>query len=166
MADGVTFELKGVDEAIKALNELSGDMRRKVVLQALRDAAKPVAQAAKSFAPVLKAQTTQRVPGTLKRAIGTFKSKRYKAANGQLGVYVTVRATRAQRRRSPISGDPFYFRLVEGGHAKRAGKRRASAGMVKPYPFLGPAFKQEGENALRIFQQAVIERIAKANAAK
>jgi HK97 gp10 family phage protein len=174
MADGVVFELKGVREAAAALNALSADMRRKVVYAALRDAGKPVAASAKARAPVLKKATARRVPGTMRRAIGVFRSKRYKAANGQIGVYISVRASRAQRKRSPVSGDPFYFRFVEAGHGKRQPQRgglsralrRAAAERVKPYPFLGPAFRAEGGNALRIFEQRIVERVARANAAK
>lgn len=185
MADGVFFKLEGVEDAIRALNDLKADMRRKVVLGALRDAGKPVARAAKALAPVLKQATSRRVPGTMRRAIGVFKSKRYKAANGAIGVYITVRASRAQRKRSPVSGDPFYYRFVEAGHkivprAKIKGtarqlraagqsitlRRRAATGFVKAYPFLGPAFRQQGERAKNIFLQRITERIAKANARK
>jgi HK97 gp10 family phage protein len=172
MADGIEIKLEGVDDAIRALNELADDMRRKVVLGALRDAGKPISQAAKRLAPVLKMPTSRRVPGTMRRAIGVFKSKIYKAANGALGVYIKVRASKAQRRRSPVSGDPFYYRFVEAGHRPRPAKntaarrRRAATAFVKAYPFLGPAFRQEGQNALRIFEQRIVERIAKANARK
>lgn len=170
MADGVEFQLLGLDKAIAALNEFGADMRRKVVLAALRDAGKPVAQAAKALAAVLQRPTSQRVPGTMRRAIGVFKSKRYKAANGVIGVYISVRATRAQRKRSPISGDPFYFRFIEAGHKARAGKskaskRRAAVAFVKARPFLGPAFRQEAENALRIFEQRIVDRVDLANKA-
>lgn len=169
--DGVTFELKGVDEAIATLNALDADLRRKVVYGALRDAGKPIAAVAKSLARVLQLPTSRRTPGTMRRAIGVFKSKRYKAANGQLGVYISVRASRAQRRRSPVSGDPFYYRFIEAGHKSRpsnsnTSKRRAAVGMVKAYPFLGPAFRQQGEQALRIFEARIIERIELANRAK
>lgn len=172
MADGIEFKLEGVDDAIAALNELGADMARRVVFAALRDAGKPVAQAAKALAPVLQAATTRRVPGTMRKAIGVFRSKRYKAANGAIGVYISVRASRAQRRRSPISGDPFYYRFVESGHFARAvgknkaARRRAATSFVKAYPFLGPAFRAQGQNALHIFEQRIAERIAQANARK
>lgn len=182
--DGVFFKLEGAERAQAMLDELSGDMRRKVVLGALRDAGKPVAAAAKAKARVLQKPTTRRVPGTMKRAIGVFKSKRYKAANGALGVYISVRASRAQRKRSPISGDPFYYRFIEGGHKivprtsrkgltaralRRRGRsithrRRAAATSVPPYPFLGPAFREQSQNALRIFEERILARIAIANA--
>lgn len=170
MADGVEFQLIGIEKAIAALNEFGADMRRKVVYAALRDAGKPVALAARALAPVLAQATARRVPGTMRRAIGVFKSKRYKAANGAIGVYISVRASRAQRKRSPISGDPFYFRFIAGGHKTRVGKsaaarRRAIASTVAPVPFLAQAFRQEGENALRIFEQRIIDRVELANRA-
>lgn len=170
MADGVEFKLEGLEKAQAALTELASDMRRKVVMGALRDAGKPVAAAAKLFAPVLAQATSRRVPGTIRRSIGVFRSKRYKAANGQLGVYISVRASRAQRRRAPISGDPFYFFIVSMDHktrskgATKALRRKAAiARTVAGKPFLGPAFRQEGANALRIFEQRILARIDAAN---
>lgn len=169
--DGVFFEVKGLEEAQRALDTLSADMRRKVVYGALRDAGKPVAQVARALAQPRDFGSARRVAGTMRRAIGVFRSKRYKAAQGALGVYISVRASRAQRRRAPVSGDPFYFRFVEGGHQPRPGKshaskRKAAAARVRAYPFIGPAFQQKGDDALRIFQERILERVAQANKAK
>jgi len=173
-ADGVWFELRGVEEAVAALTELSGDMRRRVVYGALRDGGKVIAKAAQALARPRDFSSNRRVAGTMRRAIGAFKSKRYKAAQGRIGIYVSVRASRAQRKRSPVSGDPYYFRFVEAGHKKRVGgstnaARRRSAnkgGTVPPYEFLGPAFRAKADEALRVFEQRIIARIATANQVK
>lgn len=185
---GVTYRMSGLADLETALNELSADLRRKVVLAGLRDASKPVVKAARAFAQPRDFSSKRRIAGTMRKAITAFKSKRYKAAQGALGIYITVRASKAQRRARPVSGDPYYWRWVEGGHKivprlskaqsgfsnlrKRAAgisitqRRRRATGMVKPYPFMGPAFRAQGDQARRIFEQAVIERIAKANRRK
>jgi hypothetical protein len=100
-------------------------------------------------------------------------------------VFVSVKASRKDLRNAPVSGDPYYWRWLEGGHkivarSRRIGtrfgkavnartlraRRQAATASVKPYPFLGPAFAAQGEAALRIFEQRINERIAKANAAR
>jgi hypothetical protein len=168
--DGVWFSLQGVEAAQKALDELKADMRRSVVYGALRDGGKPIAKAAQALAQKHDFSSATRVAGTMRRAIGVRKSKRYKASNGVIGVYISVRATKAQRRRSPVSGDPFYYRFVVGGHARRQSKgkgaRRSApkvAARVEGDPFIGDAYRAEKENALRIFTERVFARIALAN---
>lgn len=184
MTDGVEFKLQGLEAAERALNELAADMRRRVVIAALRDAARPFVAEARKFAPVLKTASPRRQPGTMRRSINTFRSKRYKPAQGAIGVYVTVRATRARLKKAPISGDPFYWRWVEGGHKlvprtakgltpkqlRRLGqsiteRRRGATRSVRPYPFLGPAWTNKQSAALQIFERRVFERIEKANQA-
>lgn len=185
---GITYRMEGLADLETALNELAADLRRKVVLGALRDAAKPIVKAARALAAPHDFTSKRRMAGTLRKAITAFKSKIYKPAQGAIGVYITVRASRAQRKARPVSGDPYYWRWVEGGHKivprlgkqqagfsnlrKRLGgisitqRRRGATGMVKAYPFLGPAFRAQGEQAKRIFMDAVTARIAKANARK
>jgi hypothetical protein len=170
MAD-VELKLAGFDDAIGMLNEFAADMRNKVVLGALRDAGKPVAKAAQALAAKHDFGSSRRVAGTMRRAIGVYKSKLYKLSNGSLGVYIKVRASKAQRRRSPITGDPFYARFVIGGHKTRPtttgrSRRQNATAFVKGDDFLGDAFKQQGPNALAIFEQRIIARVAKANARK
>lgn len=185
MAEAVQIAVLGVGDLEKALNDLASDMRKKVVLAALRDAARPVLQAAKQLAPELKEPDPRRVKGTLKRNIRTITSKKYKGQNGLLGVYISVSASRKDRKNAPVTGDPYYWRWVEGGHkivsrSRRVGtkggkarnavtlraRRRAVAGEVKPSPFLAPAFATKGDAALKVFERRIVARIAKANAAK
>jgi len=186
MPDFVTVKMQGLEQLEVDLNELSSDMRRRVVRQGLRDASRPVVKAAKGFAKPRDFQSKRRMAGTMRRAISTFNSKKYKGANGVIGVFITVRASRAQIKRRPISGDPFYWRFVEAGHrivprtslaAARLSRlqkrlkgititqrRRRATGRVQAYPFLGPAFRAQGDAARRAFVDVVTKRIQQANA--
>lgn len=183
----LTYKLSGLADLERALEELSIDLRKRVILQALRDAVKPMVKVAQAIAQPRDYASNKRVAGTLRKAITAFKSKRYKASDGAIGVYITVRASKAQRRARPVSGDPYYWRWVVGGH-KAVGRfkgkstdyairgrgrltgisvrRRAATKSTREYPILEQAFRAQSNQALEIFQTAVITRIAKANQRK
>lgn len=152
-----TVKLEGLDDLNRAIKELVGDLRRKVVRAALRDAAKPIQRAAVAAAPVLKKPHPYRLPGTLKRSILVKASKRFNGAGGEIGVYIAVRKRKGlggkASARNPF--DPFYWRFMEFGTA-RQGKR----------PYLLPAFETNTRNAIKIFQDRIKDRIEKANRRK
>lgn len=185
MADEFTMTVKGLEQTKIALEAMVADMRNKVVRQALRAAARPIMLAAKEHAPLLQRPTPRRVKGTLKRNIKIINSKRANGRGGVLGVYVSVKASRKDLKKAPVTGDPYYFRWVESGHrvvakAKRIGtyrgkaknettireRRRASIRNVPPHEFLLPAYRSKGTEAVRIFTEQITARIAKANARK
>lgn len=152
-----TVKLEGLDDLNRAIKELVGDLRRKVVRAALRDAAKPIQRAAVAAAPVLKKPHPYRLPGTLKRSILVKDSKRFNGAGGEIGVYVAVRKRKGlggkAGARNPF--DPFYWRFQEFGTAKQGRQ-----------PYLLPAFEANTRNAIRIFQDRIKVRIDKANRRK
>lgn len=130
MADGVSINVAGIEGVGKALDELSNDLRKKVVRQALKDAAKPMMQLAKAKAPVLARATRRRRPGVLRSNIRVLSSKINNGKEGVIGVYLTVKSTRGARRKTPITGDPFYFPFVEGGH-RIVPRGKGTAGLSK-----------------------------------
>jgi hypothetical protein len=75
------------------LNNFAGDLKRKVVLQALRAAARPIIKAARAARPPNDYNSHRRVAGTLRKNIKSFTSKKFKGANGVIGVYITVKAS-------------------------------------------------------------------------
>jgi HK97 gp10 family phage protein len=185
MANEFTMTVKGLEETKVALEAMVADLRNKVVRQALRAAARPIVASAKEHAPVLQRPAPRRVKGTLKRNIKVINSKRANGRGGVLGVYVSVKASRRDLKKSPVTGDPYYFRWVESGHrivakAKRVGtyrgkaknavtlreRRRSSLRNVPAYPFLLPAYRGKATEAVRIFTEQITARIAKANARK
>jgi len=152
-----TVKLEGLDDLNRAIKDLVGDLRRKVVRAALRDAAKPIQRAAVAAAPVLKKPHPYRLPGTLKRSILVKASKRFNGAGGEIGVYVAVRKRKGlggkASARNPF--DPFYWRFQEFGTAKQQEK-----------PFMKPAFQANANNAIKIFQDRIRVRITAANRRK
>ncbi len=155
MAD--TIKLEGLDDLKRALTELAGDLKRKVIRAALRDAAKPIHRAAVAAAPVLKQAHPYRLPGTLKRSIMVKASKRFKGKNGEIGVYISVSKRKGlggeASARNPF--DPFYWRFLEFGTAKMSARR-----------FMTHAFDANAQGAIQIFQARLKTRIDKANTRK
>lgn len=148
-------EIEGLADLKRSLAELTTDLKKKVVRAGLRDAAAPIAKAAREKAPILKQPATYRLPGTLKRSIITKASKRINGQNGEIGVYVAVRKRKGlggkAGARNPF--DPFYWRFQEFGTKHHAAQ-----------PFMGPAFNANAERAIDIFTARLKTRIDKANA--
>lgn len=175
---------RGIEETKRALLNFTGDLR-KTVRASLRSASRPLVVQAKGGAPVLRKATRRRVPGTLKRNIKVLNSKRANGAGGVIGVYVTVKASRKDLKRAPISGDPYYWRWVEGGHKivprfkgkytdyKQRGRgrltglnarRRAATGFVPGVEFLLKSYRAKGAETVHRFNDDVLARVAKFNA--
>jgi HK97 gp10 family phage protein len=154
MAD---YKIDGLGELKHAISVLTADLKRKVVRSALRDAAAPIAKAARAKAPVLKGDHTYRLPGTLKRSIITKASKEFNGKNGEIGVYVAVRKRKGLGgevgARNPF--DPFYWRFQEFGTQHH-----------RAQPFMGPAFDANASRAIDIFKARLKTRIDKANSRK
>ncbi|MGL4480451.1 MAG: HK97-gp10 family putative phage morphogenesis protein [Aeromonas veronii] len=152
-----TVKLEGLDDLNRAIKELVGDLKRKVVRSALRDAAKPIQRAAVANAPVLKQDHPYRLPGTLKKSIVIKASKRFEGQGGEIGVYVAVRKRKGLggklSARNPY--DPFYWRFVEFGTVK-----------IAPRRFMTRAFDANAQGAIEIFQARLKTRIDKANSRK
>lgn len=155
MAESVNLE--GLDDLKRAMAELAGDLKRRVVRSALRDAAKPMHKAMVAAAPVLKEDHPYRLPGTLKKSILVKASKRFNGKTGEIGVYVAVRKRKGlggkAGARNPF--DPFYWRFLEFG-TKKLGKKK----------FMSDAFDANAQGAIQIFQARLKTRIDKANTRK
>jgi HK97 gp10 family phage protein len=163
-----SYKIEGLDALKRSINELTADLKRKVVRAGLRDAAAPIARAARAKAPVMnpwKVIHTQkgpkrvethpyRLPGTLKNSIITKASKHFNGKNGEIGVYIAVRKRKGlggkAGARNPF--DPFYWRFQEFGTRHHAAQ-----------PFMGPAFDANSARAIDIFKARLKVRIDKAN---
>jgi HK97 gp10 family phage protein len=148
-------ELLGIPEFKRALSQLALDLRKKVIRKALRAGAKVVQAQAKANAPVRT--------GLMRRRIVVMASKLRKAARGEVGVYLTVRATKKARATKDRRNDPFYFKFQEQGfHA--VGRRRVGGGrkaraaklasgqyrFIEGKKFLGNAFAAKRNEALQV----------------
>lgn len=146
-------ETKGLEDLRVAVEELTADLRKKVVIGALKDAAKPIIKAAQAVVPVRT--------GLVRKNIASFTSKLQKGQNGVIGVYVTVRKNKGVRvkgtkvRIKVLGQDPFYWKFLELGTKKMAAR-----------PFLRPAAEANFQQSIEIFSKAIKTRIDKANKRK
>lgn len=178
-------EIEGLADLKRSLSELTSDLKRKVVRAGLRDAAAPIAKAARANAPVLKKPATYRLPNTLKKSIITKASRQYNGRNGEIGVYVAVRKRKGlggkASARNPF--DPFYWRFMEfgftavGSNRVSGGKRAREAARqslvrsgrarwIEGSHFMGKAFDANVPRAIDIFKARLKTRIDKANTRK
>jgi HK97 gp10 family phage protein len=169
VADIVAIE--GLDDAKRAIEALTKDMRIKVVRGALREAARPIVRQARINAPVLT--------GLIRKRIGTFTSKIRRRQLGEVGVFIKPRISNQARRLKLNNQDPYYYRWVEagyhavgsrrikGGRETRARNLKASGARFIPGKiFMGRAFDSKKGEALSIFQSAIKKRIDLANRRK
>lgn len=159
MAADFEVTLTGVEELKAALRGLPEKLRRRVLLGALRRAGQVISREAKIVAPILAVPTKTRTPGTVRKRISVRTSK-YARQAGDVGVFVGVKPLRGSadtRRYGKASAknphDPYYWRFVEFP-TKRAGGQR---------PFLTPAAKSRGEEAIDTFMREVVPQIEKLN---
>lgn len=172
-ADGVIVKLEGVEHLRGALKSLPDKLRKKVLMAALRKAARVVQRYARQYVPVLKAPARYRTRGLLKRRIAV-RISRESRKQGNVGVFVNIKpADRAkyatetirvgrvkikqsrlvkagQRgRRSP--NDPFYWRFVEFGTRH-----------MPAVSFIGKAGEKLDES-LSVFEREAVAAIEKFN---
>jgi len=154
-ADGFTAKLEGIDDLRRALAEAGVAIRTRAVRGALRKGAQVIARPARQAAPVLKAPTKYRVPGTVRKAIVVRASKFARSA-GDEGVYIGVRALKGVRRRKLGAdagrNDPYYWRWLEFGTRK-----------MRPRPFLRPAVESHGQTAVKTVIDNIVPQIERLN---
>lgn len=98
----VTVELKGAASAVKALEDLEFNARRRVVTAAVRSANKEVVAEARRRAPVLTGLLRKQIKASIKMYRGT----------GVVYATVRARATAAQKAKKNVA---WYMNLVVGG---------------------------------------------------
>ena len=167
----------GMDELLRNLKTLPEKVQKRVLVGAVRAAAKPIVQEAKSLVPVKY--------GSLKRSIGVTKFRTHKKTLVWFQVSPRVQKYRLKAQDTSthenvtltMEYSPFYGYFVEFGtyskldHAllkprggKRAKKRAAivaKGGGIRPHPFMRPAFEREGENSIIALKEYVAKRLDK-----
>lgn len=177
MAAAVESEISGMDELLKNLKELPEKVQKRVLVGAVRAAAKPIVKEARSLAPAKS--------GALKASIGVTKFETlnkslvwFQVSPRQHGNF-TKRFTTASGQKWSIKGisDPWYAHFTEYGtysnldhplknklSAKRKKKRDAivaKGGGIKPHPFMRPAFEKEGDKAIVALKEYMEKRLDK-----
>lgn len=150
-------QIEGLADLKRSLDDLTNNLKKRIVRAALRDAAAPMLRQARANAPVLKSEHPYRLPGTLKRSIVAKSSKRFNGRNGEIGVYIAVHKRKGlggkASARNPF--DPFYWRFQEFGTKRH-----------RAQPFMRPAFDANASRAIDIFKARLKTSIDKANARK
>jgi len=154
---GFSFQLTGLKELMDALEQLPTiAMKKGVIRNALKEAAKPIEEAAKSSVPV--------VTGNLRDSIGISTSLKPSQRKGRFDrSSVTVY----------IGSSAPHAHLVEFGTVERVldeprivtikGRtvKITTTGFMPPNPFLRNAWDANKEKALKLLGQALWRQIAK-----
>ena len=170
-------EVLGIEELLKNLQTLPEKIQKRVMIGAVRAAAKPIVKEAKNLVPVEH--------GALKRSIGVtrFKTRKKTLVWFQVSPRVEKYRLNAQEMKSSrsvvltLQHSPYYGRFIEYGtyakldhplahppSGKRAKKRAAivaKGGGIAPHPYMRPAFEKEGENAIVAFKEYMAKRLNK-----
>ena len=136
------MKVEGLAELQFALNELPRRLARKSIQKALRAAALPIRDDARSRVPVSS--------GTVRRNIVVQRSRVFTGKDGKFGVLVRVRRMNKSARAKGMS-DPFYWRFLEFGTSKMPAR-----------PFLRPSFEGNKQAAVDTIAAQLREAIATA----
>jgi len=134
----ITLNIEGAKELERKLLSFEPKLGRKIIRQALRNAAKPILNAAKANVPV--------DTGDLKKSL---KVKAMRKRRHSYGVMIATSV-------GWFAGNEFYGAFLEFGTSKMAAR-----------PFVRPAFDTEKENAEKIIKndlQHGIEVVGASNA--
>ncbi len=170
-------KILGMDELLKNLKTLPEKVQKRVLVGAVRAAAKPIVKEARALAPTKS--------GALKASIGVtkFKTRKksliwFQVSPRQHGNF-TKRFTTASGQKWSIKdiSDPWYAHFVEFGtyakldhplinklSSKRRKRRDAivvKGGGITPHPFMRPAFEKEGDKAIVALKEYMKKRIDK-----
>lgn len=176
------MKIEGIDDFKKAIDDLTQDLRKKVIRAALRAGMKPIIAHAKAHSKELQKPHPYRIRGLMKSRIVATNS-RIAAKRGDIGIYMKPVAVKGVTKGAKSPLDPFYYRFVADGFHAVGGKRvvggritrkanlasKVRAGKATFVPgddFIKKAFQAKGDEALAVFQKKLKERIDKANRRK
>ncbi len=171
-AEGITATVEGLENLKSSLSGLPDNLRRKVLLSALRKGAAVVRKAARAATPELQTPVPYRTKGLLKKRLMVRVSRVSKAA-GNVGVFINIKPADGTRytkhnvlgvryktvkrvsnrgAKSPL--DPYYWRFVAFGTKNR--------NHIPARNFLQAGADVLPE-ALEVFEREVIPAIEKFN---
>lgn len=177
MADEFSVKFSGLDDLRRALADIPEQLRKRVLLGALRKAARVPLIVARTMVPVMSsgaaAKNPYRTAGLLKKRL-TVRTSRESRKLGNVGVFINIKPAagakyrttttrvlgikfkdrqlvKAGQRGAKSPTDPFYWRFVEFGTKKMKG-----AGFIRE---AGKSLPQ----ALEVFKAEVIPQINRLN---
>jgi HK97 gp10 family phage protein len=141
-----TIKVAGLKELEANLKMLGEEMRERGVKLMMSRAAVPMRNEARNRVPVLKEQTHNRNPGTVRKWIHIWRKRKTRYAvtyfvgvRGLPGARVSAFKTATGLASKDNPNDPFYWRFVELGTSK-----------MRPRPFLRPAFEGRRADSVQI----------------
>ncbi len=166
MAD-VQFKMEGIDDVFTVLKELPKRTQNKVIPQALRKAAKPIAKAANT-----------NVPKDISIRFAPDKQGGQKFKSSDIKVKTFIRGKAGNKYAligAEVNNDMFFNfpTFIEFGTLAHrttplkkgrsdAAQRAADAGLgLIKQPFMRPALSQQGGNALKILRVEILSGITK-----
>lgn len=138
------IQVQGLKELQVAMRDLPRKLQRSTIQKALRAAALPMRDDARSRVPVNT--------GAVRRQIVVQRSRLFTGKNGIFGVVLRVRAINKRMRAKGVA-DPFYWKFLEFGTSK-----------MPAQPFMRPAFEGNKQRALDVLTSSIrtgIEAIVK-----
>lgn len=156
-----TFEVKGLKELNKFLQQLPAKVETNIMRGAMRAAAKPIKEAAKANAPTGEPSESAK--------------RRYRVYNGALRDSVRI-STRLDRRNKQVKArvivggkskktgaDVYYAHIIEHGSrphsVKKGGRGEVTHPGMSPQPFMRPALDSEAGNAIKAAGEYVKKRL-------
>lgn len=147
------FKVEGLAQLNEFLQAMPARLEKNILRGAIRAAAKPVADDARSRAPVLKEPDDRRIAGALKKSVRVM-SVRVKDGVVQGGVAVGGKVT-VGRGKNKADGDAFYAHMVERGTVKMAAQ-----------PFFRPAIDGKSQTAVDTAAEYIRQRVEAGELAK
>lgn len=120
MEDGVTVNVRGLEELGATLRAMPDKLRKRALRNALAAGGRVFRDEARRLTPVLPAAIhmkngmIRRAPGTVRKAI-TVRTSKLARRRGDVGVFVNVRPAKGALRGANKPFDPFYWKFLEFG---------------------------------------------------
>lgn len=142
----ITVRVEGAEELADKLETMPNRIQRKVMRRALRQAAKPIMDKAKTLCPILEHERKNRQVGALRDSIKVRAGKRRKS---NISVVIGSSA-------DWYTGDQYYGAFIEFGHYQgkpqhRGKKYRGEAQgrtWIEAKPYMRPAYESGKSAAL------------------
>jgi HK97 gp10 family phage protein len=152
----ITVKVEGLDQLLKALEELPKELHKGPLRSAVSAGAKIAQDEARRLAPIGEArfikvnkQKTPIQPGTLRRAIYRTRSREGSSSVQEMQIVGIRYGKRYQRR----GLDAWYWRFIEFGTRRMPGR-----------PFLRPAFYHTHDKQIEALRTRLAKAIATAAA--
>ena len=161
MIDGFGLDIKGLDDVDKALTKLGSEIGEKVMVGALRDAAKPIEEAMLAKVPVGKFPVLVSNEKNLNRRL-KGSDKRVWIAPGELKKRVKIKSSKAIKKKGLRKGAKkdevaqvrvgihraYYAQFVEFGTKYQSAR-----------PFIRPAINAKSAESIQIYKARIRHRI-------